>query len=204
MEAEHSLVCHLCGQAHRPIGLSPGDKARCVRCGAILAERWRSGPDTALAFALAGLVLSVPAVLLPFVTAGKWGAQHTSRLFTGVAALWTGGRPSLAGLVALCGALVPAAYLATLASVHLLARRRRPSAGALGPAARVLREWAFPEVQVLAVLVAVMKLGSLVNVEVRSGFWCYCGAALCLLIAQRGHHLELSAPHGDGPEGGER
>ncbi len=198
------LVCHLCGQAHRPVGLSPGDKARCVRCGTVVAERWRTGPDTAFAFAVTGLVLSLPAVLLPFVTAGKWGAQHTSRLFTGVAALWTGGRPFLAGLVALCGALLPVTYLATLVSLHVLAQRRQPAARPLFTAARILRDWAIPEVQVLAVLVAVMKLGSLVNVEVRAGFWCYCAATLCLLVAQRGDLLDSSAPSRDSPAGGVR
>jgi paraquat-inducible protein A len=156
-----------------------------VRCEAVLAQGTRLGPDTALVFSITGLVFALPAALLPFVSAGKLGDERISLLFTGVWSLWDGGMCPLAILVFLCGGLLPFALLATLAVLH--ASSRLSWQGDFRPlfrVARVLQHWAIPEVQVLAVLVALMKLGSLVEVTIGPGFWCYCAMALSLLIAQ--------------------
>ena len=89
-----------------------------MRCATVLAQGSRLGPDTALVFALTGLILALPASLLTFVSAGKLGAERMSSLFTGVASLWGGGMRLLAVLVLLCGGLIPFALLAALAVVN--------------------------------------------------------------------------------------
>ena len=193
-----SLTCRLCGAEYRAVVLEPGERALCVRCATVLAQGSRLGPDTALVFSLTGLILALPASLLTFVSAGKLGAERLSSLFTGVASLWGGGMRSLAVLVLLCGGLIPLALLATLAAVHAQARLGWPKAD-LRPLVRfahALGHWAIPEVQVLAVLVALMKLGSVVDVRLGPGFWCYCAMALSLLIAERSFDFDSSAPAG--------
>ena len=186
MDSQARLACHLCGHEHRPIHLEPGEKALCVRCGAVLAQGTRLGPDTALAFSITGLIFALPAALLPFVSAGKLGDERISLLFTGAWTLWDGGMSPLAMLVFLCGGLLPLALLATLAILHASSRLgwQNDDWRFLFRVARVLQHWAIPEVQVLAVLVALMKLGSIVEVTIGPGFWCYCAMALSLLIAQ--------------------
>jgi paraquat-inducible protein A len=186
MDSQARLACHLCGQEHRPIHLEPGEKAVCVRCEAVLAQGTRLGPDTALVFSITGLIFSLPAALLPFISAGKLGDERISFLFTGVWSLWDGGMGPLAFLVFLCGGLLPFALLATLAVLHASSRLgwQNDDLRFLFRVARVLQHWAIPEVQVLAILVALMKLGSLVEVTIGPGFWCYCAMALSLLIAQ--------------------
>ena len=66
--------------------------------------------------------------------------------------------------------------------------------GYLLRAARLLEHWAIPEVQVLAVLVALMKLGSVVSVSVGPGFYCYCGMAMALLIAEHSFDFDTTSP----------
>lgn len=190
------LTCRLCGQEHGPAQLAPGEKALCVRCDSVLAQGTRLDPDTGLVFALTGLILAVPAAVLPFITAGKLGEERISLLFTGVGSLWDGGMRMLALLVLLCGGILPVLLLATLAALHAAARLgwRKGSLHALYPTARFLEHWSIPEVQVLAVFVALMKLGSLVNVTIEPGFWCYCGMSFCLVIAQRTFDFEAIAP----------
>lgn len=165
-----------------------------MRCDGVLAQGTRSGPDSALVFSITGLILAVPAMLLPFVSAGKLGDERVSLLFTGVRRLWDGGMRSLAILVFVCGGLLPLMLLATLALLHLPSRLgwRPPGLGLLVRTAHLLEHWAIPEVQVLAVLVALMKLGSVVNVTIGPGFWCYCGMAFFLLIAV--HNFDFD-PH---------
>jgi paraquat-inducible protein A len=180
------LTCRLCGKAHRSVRLAPGETARCARCDGVLANGKRAA-ENPLVLCVTGLVLAVPACFLPFISAGKLGAERVSTLFTGVEALWDGGMRALAALVLLCGALLPILLLCTLCV--LLAPPRFTgwiaSPELLARAARALELGAIPEVQVLAVLVALMKLGSQVNVTIGPGFWFYCAMALCLLIAQR-------------------
>ncbi|MGD1030798.1 MAG: paraquat-inducible protein A [Opitutaceae bacterium] len=189
-------TCHLCGQEHRRIRLEPGEKALCTRCGAVLEKGARLGPDTALAFSVTGLILSVPAVLLPFVSARTLGDERMSLLFTGVGSLWGGGMRALAVLVILCGWLLPLTLLAAFAILRAPPRLGWQNADfhLLFRAARVLERWAIPEVQVLAVLVALMKLGDALDITIGPGFWCYCGMALSLLIARHSFDFDSTAP----------
>lgn len=191
------LTCRSCGLEHRPTLLQPGERALCARCDSLLFRGARTGSHTALAFAVTGLALALPAILLPFIGAGISGNERVSLLFTGVHRLWEGGMRSLAALVFLCGGLLPVALLGILAMLHAPARWRwhRIRRPLLEQAARLLGHWTMPEVQVLAVLVALMKLGSVVNITIGPGFWCYCAMALSLLIAQHCSESNLLAAH---------
>lgn len=188
------MKCHLCGQEHQPVPLKAGQKARCRRCNTLLAIGPRAGRDAPLCFALTGLILLVPAVLLPFVGASELGDRRVSNLLTGVGALADGDMGALAFLVLLCGTVLPAVLLILLVILYAPAGLGRHWVG--GPTltrfAKILGNWAYPEVQVLAVLVGVVKLGSLVRLELGPGFWSYCGMAVCLLLAQ--HGFEFIAP----------
>jgi paraquat-inducible protein A len=176
--------------------MAPGERALCVRCDTVMARGSRIGPDGALAFTVTGLVLAIPAATMPFVTAAKLGSERVSLLFTGVASLWTHGMPEIAALVFLCGGLVPIAFLCCLACLLVPAHFGRKAAVA-EPFARFVRllgHFSMPEVQVLAVLVALMKLGSLVDLTLGPGFWFYGAMSLAVLFAVRCFNLQAAAP----------
>jgi paraquat-inducible protein A len=181
------LTCSFCGQEQKLGPLRPGDKAVCCRCAIPLAVGRRWGQDAPLSFALTGLILFLPAVLLPLVGADELGNRRVSLLPTGVGALWGEGMHWLSLLVLFCGVLLPAALL--LALIGWFAppglSRRWIGRSALGRVAKTLGTWAYPEVQVLAVIVGVIKLHSLAHLEIGPGFWCYAGMTGALWLARR-------------------
>jgi paraquat-inducible protein A len=181
------LTCPLCGHEHAFVALAPGQRALCVRCNALLSRRSWWGRDAALAFTLAGIVLAVPAALLPFVSVDKLRNERTGFLATGGEALWEHGMRLLAVWVLVCGAVAPIILLGTLAGLLVPPKLgwRMPGRGVLSRLAHALEHWAMPDVHILAVLVALTKLGALVNVHVETGLWFYAAMSLMILLAWR-------------------
>ena len=58
---------------------------------------------------------------------------------------------------------------------------------------RALELWSIPEVYLLAVLVAFIKLDSLAQAEPAPGLWCQAGMSLALLIAWRRFDVDAAA-----------
>lgn len=186
--SNHSVfTCRLCGHDHDAVSLARGERAQCVRCNAVLARASLFGPQAAPALAVTGLLFAVPALLLPFMTVDKFGNVRTGSFVSGLAGLRDYDMPLLSLWVLICGGLTPLLLLAALAiSKWDLLRARR-----IGHA---LAHWAMPEVYVLGVLVALTRLGSLVEVEINAGFWCYTGMSVALLLAWRAFRLQPASP----------
>jgi paraquat-inducible protein A len=173
-----------------------------VRCGTVLARRGLFGREATLAYTLTGLILIAPSLVLPFATVSKLGAVHVSRLFTGIVALWQDGRILLAVWAAICGLVASVLLLSLLAVLQLQARRAASSTGreTLTRIATLLEPWSIPEVNILAVLVAFIKLGSVVDVTIGPGLWCYAGLSLATLLAWRSFDFAPTEPSVAAPQ----
>jgi paraquat-inducible protein A len=185
------FTCRFCGQAHRAVKLAPRQKALCERCGLILAKGSRFGKHTSPALLATALVLAVPAMTLPFVTVGKLGSERIGHLFSGARALWFEDMRLLGLWVALCAGLLPIGLLGLLAIATLQTRFAKSDqiARSITRVAVALAPWAMPEVYLLGVLVALTKLGSLVDVHIGPGFWCYAAMSVLVLLCWRNFHL---------------
>jgi paraquat-inducible protein A len=189
-----AFCCRFCGQVHAPAVIGRAQRALCIRCGTTLARPAALGRDAGLAFATTGVFLFVPALVLPFATVSRVGAPRSLMLLDGARALWQHGMPWLASWVAFCGTLVPAVLLVALIGSCWAKTRPNPGLIARGATtlAHALDAWSMPEVHVLAVLVAFVRIEQIAEVQLGAGFWCYTAMALMIVLA--GRSLDLDPP----------
>ncbi len=192
-EAAAALACPWCGQLHTRIPLEPGDIGKCVRCDAPLATGRAADWSVTLAWVLTSLILWVPANVLPIVSLSQFGVADESRLATSVTGLWQAGMPWVAVLVASCGIVAPLLLLCALAALLVPLALNRAFTGSrfLLRWLRALELWSIPEVYLLGVLVAFIKLGDVVRASPGPGLWCHAGMAIALFLAWR--HLDIDS-----------
>lgn len=193
--ANGPMACPWCGQLHARVELRPRAVSYCVRCNAQLTRGRASDWIVTLAWVVTGLVLWIPANLLPIVELSRFGNARESLLITGAISVWQEGQPWVAVLVVLCGIAAPLLLLLSFTVMLVPITLGRPNSR-LGIVVRWLRAlelWSIPEVYLLAVLVAFIKLGALAAAAPTAGLWCYAGMSVALLIAWRRFDVDAAA-----------
>jgi paraquat-inducible protein A len=176
------VACRGCDLLQRIPALAPGGKARCVRCGQLLATRPKDPLDRSLALAIACAIVIVIANVAPLMSLSAAGRTATTTLAGGAWQMWQQGSEITAVIVAFCAIVAPALYVAFLLAV-LVAIRRAPApawTGILMRWADRLRPWSMNEVLLLGVLVALTKIAQLATVI--PGVGMYAVGALVLLL----------------------
>jgi paraquat-inducible protein A len=191
---ERDLVaCPDCGLWQRRPPVPAGFHAECRRCRRVLARCEARSLHVSLALVVAALLMWLPACFEPLMRVTAEGAERQSALTSGVSALWAGGFPSLAVVVAAFSIVVPWIYLLLLACVLAGVSLRRPPSGAgrenasplaiLYRWAVALRPWAMIEVYLLGACVAYSRLEKIALVGIGPAGWCLIAAAMLLFVA---------------------
>jgi paraquat-inducible protein A len=164
----------------------------CCRCETPLAKGARFGAHAGPAFTVTGIILMVPAFCLPFMTVSKFGQAQVELAGSGAMALWGHGMSLLSVWTLWCMLLAPVFMLLAAAAIVLLRHRgiAPPALRGLQVTIGAMRRWSMPEVYVLAVLVALIRLGAVVDVRLGPGFWCYGAMSLAILLAWRSFEFE--------------
>jgi paraquat-inducible protein A len=182
------VACETCGMVQRVDPLPKGAAAECFRCGAFLGVRRSSASlHVTAALSLAALVLYVPANIYPILTMTMYGATSTSTIWDGVVGLVQHGMWGVAIIVFLASLVIPLLKLAGLfflvaSSLTRMGRRLRwrttlyKFIDAVGP-------WAMLDVFLLAVLVALVKLGQFATVIPGPGLVAFTGMVVFTMLA---------------------
>ncbi|PID60102.1 MAG: paraquat-inducible membrane protein A [Gammaproteobacteria bacterium] len=178
---DERIACRSCDLLHQRPVLASGERARCVRCGDVIASNIPNGTDRVLASAIAGCVLIVVAVTLPFFDVSLAGLESRISLLDAVAALWQRGMLVLAVLVLASMIFLP--FLRFLVLVIVFARIRYGSKPTdldrqAFQYALLLEPWAMAEVFMVGVSVSLVKVASQAQVGLGSAFW----AVLLLVV----------------------
>lgn len=181
---EASLVsCEDCDLLQRIPPLAPGARARCPRCGQVIASHPTHSLELPLALAVTAAIVYLIAQTEPLLTLSAVGRHASTTIAGGVAAMWLEGRPLTAMIIAFCVVIAPAVYLSLVIAALWAARAPRAphwAAQALRWGLKI-QPWAMFEVMLVGVLVALIKIAELASVN--PGLGMFALGALVFLFA---------------------
>lgn len=192
-------ACHCCGLVHRVPPLPARSQARCTRCASVIrdAPHPRSSARAG-ALALAAIILYPVALLTPVMTIERLGHTSEASIWHGTIALLAEGHLAVGLAVLLFSVIAPlgklAAIFALTAGTSMRARHR----------ARTYRfvewigKWGMVDVLLVALLVAIVKLGDLVEVTPGAGVWAFGGVVVLSMLASAAfdpHQIWQSGDH---------
>ncbi len=177
--------CPHCGLVQLLPAVPAGMRACCARCAGGLRSAARSGTSGSrtAAIATAALVLYPLAVTLPLIGIEKFGHTQESSVLEGVTALLAHGHVLVGMIVLLCSVILPLSKLAALVVLSTgrgLGHRHRALTYRL---VEFTGRWGMLDVLLVAVLVAVLKLGDLVTVSAGPGLLAFTACVALSLLA---------------------
>ena len=176
------IICEHCDSVYNRPTLARRQTAHCLRCGALLDRGRHLNTDQLLALTLAAAILFLFANAFPIIQIGLQGLSNEATLWGTVQALAHGQITSIALVAGLSIIFAPALQIIVLTWVLVHARSGRiaPGFSTCMRALEHLRPWSMLEVCLLGILVAIIKLGGIVEVHPGIGLWAM--AILTILI----------------------
>jgi len=181
------VACKICGLAQRVGALARGAQAVCPRCGAVVVEHKVNTLGRTAAFSLAALMFYLPANIYPILQMELYGAHSENTVLDGCVSLFQHGQRLVAVIVFLASLLIP--FLKLLGLFYLVittrfaSRRRRLERTWIYRLIDVIGPWAMLDVFLLAILVALVKLGELATVRPGPGLFAFAAVVVLTILA---------------------
>ena len=186
IESTRLRGCRFCNGVFRVSPETEGSRVRCPHCLEPVVDRssLRLARQRTMAMSLAALLLYPAAVLLPVLRIDRFGLAHETSVVQGTISLWRDGHPWLSMVVLVCSVVVPLVKIAGLLALSSgLIRVSLPVGRRLWGSIDALGRWGMLDVLLVAVLVAVVKLGDLVRIEPGPGAALFALMVVCSLVA---------------------
>jgi len=181
------LSCNTCGLLQRVDTLPRGRVAECARCGSPLAQGPRGSLALTAALALAALILYVPANIYPIMRMHFHGAYSENTVWDGVVALADQDQWFVASVVFLASIVIPVMKLSGL--LYLVITLKFKIGRRLRDRTRIYRfidvigPWAMLDVFLLAVLVALVQMGTIATVLPGPGLVAFAAVVVLTMLA---------------------
>ena len=162
------VACSLISSARRD-----GVMSCCPRCGAALHFRKPDSISRTWALLIAGIVLYLPANILPIMETNSLFDSQVDTILSGIIYLWTTGSWFIAIVVFVASIIVPLTKLAALILLLITVQRRstwRPLLrNQLYRVIEFIGRWSMLDIYVLTLLVALVQMKSLANIKAGPG-----------------------------------
>lgn len=180
-------ACKTCGLLQRIGALQPGTAAECFRCGFSLGKHPVDSLARTAAFTLAALMFFIPANIYPILRMEFYGAYSESTVWDGCVKLFRDGEWSVAAIVFAASILVPILKLLGLFFLVVATKFKytfwRRERNWIYKIIDVIGPWAMLDVFLLAILVALVKLGQLATVLPGRGLFAFAAMVVFTLLA---------------------
>lgn len=171
------VCCPVCDALHHfPEDVDPGQRARCVRCGTVIAVGRPEAILHIVVLASTALVLMTIVVFYPFLELRNGVFDSRASVFETVMSFSEGIMAPLSVAVAAFVIVLPVARLALLIwALGPLSVDRPAWPGAAWALrwAEILKPWAMAEIFMVGVAVALVKLADLATLSMGPAFWSF-------------------------------
>lgn len=180
------MACGVCGECQWVPSPTPL-RIACCRCTSRLKPRSKGSLGEVLAWSLTAGILLVPANILPVMTVTSLGRTQEHTIWSGVVDLFVGGDWAIASVVFIASIVIP--WVKILALVMLVLTAGASHAGPFRSRVyRVLErigKWSMLDVFLVALLIAMVKLGPLAEVIAGPGILAFGLAVVVTMVATK-------------------
>ncbi|NQZ21473.1 MAG: paraquat-inducible protein A [Colwellia sp.] len=175
------LACHQCDSLLPMPLLSEGQKAYCGCCGAALFSKKKDAINRTIAVAIAGLLLLLPAILLPIIGIGAAGLYNDASLVDCITVLIDTRNYIIAFAVFMFTIAIPTVRLFTALYISLCIKfnRTKPSLLVFFRSYHILDTWTMIHVFFMGVIISMYKLSSLADMTIDGGLFSLVLLLLC-------------------------
>ena len=174
-------TCHVCCK------LVPVTEHECPRCGAAVHLRGTDSLQRTLALLITASILFIPANLYPIMITSALGTEDISTILGGVVLLIKLGSVPVALVIFIASVMVPLGKLAAMyylvwsvANMPHYGHRQRTK---LYLAAEFIGKWSMIDVFVVAILVALVQLGGILEIKPGIAAYSFAGLVLVTMVA---------------------
>ncbi|USO00170.1 MAG: paraquat-inducible protein A [Phycisphaeraceae bacterium] len=177
-------ACHCCGLVHRMPALPRRSDARCTRCRSVIRHGAHPrSSQRAAALTLTALMLYPLALFTPVMTIERLGHTADASIWRGTISLLAEGHYAV-GFAILCFSIIaPVAKLAALFTLTAGGGLRARQRAATYRFVEWIGRWGMVDVLLVAVLVAIVKLGDLVEVTPGIGVVAFGAVVVLSMLA---------------------
>lgn len=179
--AEGLACCHMCCK------LAPAKLHECPLCGASLHVREPDSLQRTIALIATATLLYIPANILPIMTTSQLGQPTDSTIIGGVVLLIHHGSYPIAAVIFIASVMVPVSKLVAITWLSWTVRRGHATSHRertrLYRAAEFVGKWSMTDVFVVAILVALIQLGGLLQITPGPAAIAFGGVVIVTMLA---------------------
>jgi len=172
-------LCHVCYLA------TPVNAGHCPRCGSRLHLRLRDSLQRTWALTIAAVVLYFPANLLPVLRTESFAGDKENTIMGGVIQFWQNGDYPVALIIFGASVVIPVLKIIAIATLCRASRtgRRPRTMTRIYRITELIGRWSMVDIFVVAILVAVVQLGSTLSVHPGPGALSFAAVVILTMFA---------------------
>ncbi len=180
-----SLInCHMC---HKLNNKKSAPLLKCKRCGAKLYSRTPGSIQKTWALVITAIIFYIPANVYPIMTVTEFGRGTPDTIISGIIALFNNGLWGVGTLVFAASILIPIlkllALILLLLSIQLKWEWQREQRTRLYMIIEFIGRWSMLDIFMTSILVALVKLGLILNVEPNIGASAFAAVVVTTMFA---------------------